>query len=192
MNPIEVTFYARTGYSYSDEPASDAVIDMNEHWNMPSTIQSLNPENIPNNALKVWLSNSDLHRVDYIKLTDTVTHQRWYYFVVGHQNPNGEVVWLNVLQDSFATVGLQNISFFGNITRRSLSNAEKLTYEILPEPWAPHRPLKTRRIILDFNVNKSPQLPSHISHAGSDVEELLVETEGLLQIGVQGLGTFVG
>lgn len=160
-NPIEITFYARTGYTPSDEPASDSVIDLNEHWTSPDLIKEYDAGHLP--QIKVKLTDEELHIVDYIKATDTVTKERWYYFVAGHNRHNAHVVTLMLMVDNFASIGLQSMSFFGNISRRSLSATEKANYPLLPEPWAPRRPLQIRRLIVDLNVNKSIVIPSHIS-----------------------------
>ncbi len=66
---VRVTFYAQTGYNLSDEPASDTVIDMNDHWDMSRIIKEYDPGNRNNVDLKVELSDADSRRVDYIKLS---------------------------------------------------------------------------------------------------------------------------
>lgn len=175
VNPLELTYYARTGYNPSDEPISDAVIDLNEHWTASLPLKEYDPSSLQ--EIKVKLSDDDLHRVDYLKIRDTVTNERWYYYVVEHKRYNENVVALRIVMDSFATVGINNISFFGNVTRRSLSASERTNYPLLPEPWAPRRPLKTRRIIIDLNVNKTIKTPSHISTEFSEEETKISDTE---------------
>jgi hypothetical protein len=128
---------------------------------MPSTI-SIKQDPAAVKQIKVELQAQEIETVDYVKLTDTTTGERWYYYVMDNELPNGVVAYLAVMLDSFATVGLGNISFFGNISRRSLSKAESNNYQRLPEPWAPRRPLKSRRIILNMNVGKQAKIPSHI------------------------------
>ena|GEM_PF-3885649 len=160
-NTLEITYYERTGYNPSDEPANDAVINLNAHWTAPPLLKDYDPRSIQN--LKVRLSDDDLRKIDFVKIRDVDTNERWYYYVTGHQRVNGLVVHLGVALDAFATVGLDNISFFGNVARRSLSASERATYPLLPEPWAPRRPLLTRRMIIDLNVNKNILLPSHVS-----------------------------
>jgi hypothetical protein len=162
VREVQVTFYKFTGYSPNDEPANDSVINQNEHWAMPSLI-SVKEEPARVSRIKVDLPGETAKQVDYIKLQDTKTGERWYYFILNGEYVNGVVSYLNLLIDNFATVGLSNIAFFGNISRRSLSQAETGSYPRLPEPWAPRRPLKARRIILDLNVNKVVRIPSHIS-----------------------------
>ncbi|MCL2517609.1 MAG: hypothetical protein FWF15_03500 [Oscillospiraceae bacterium] len=161
INPLEITYYEYTGYSYSDEPANDNVINQNTHWTAPLLIKEFDASHLQ--AIKVNLTDDDLHKIDYLKITDTVTGERWYYFVAGHERFNSSVVNLRIVIDNFASVGLENISFFGNVARRSLSTAESANYPQLPEPWAPRRPLKTRKMIIDLNTNKKIVIPSHIS-----------------------------
>lgn len=162
INPLQITYYIRTGYSPSDEPASDAVVELNESFTAPLQLKEYEPGHI--NVLRVQLSDEELHVIDYLKITDTVTNERWYYFVTGaSRRLNEKTVEIGIMLDAFATVGLENISFFGNVARRSLSASERLNYPLLPEPWAPRRPLKTRRLVLDLNVNKTVKIPSHIS-----------------------------
>ncbi len=176
---VQVTFYAYTGYSFSDEPASDAVIDLNEHWAMPAAIVMHDPAHKTTAQIKVEMTDTDLQRVDYIKLSEN--GQRWYYFVANHQRVNAKVAVLNLVQDSFATVGMSNIGFFGNVTRRSLTPDEATRYALLPEPWAPRRPLLTRRVIVDLNVNKVARIPSHIA---LNFEETATVEEETAVIGV--------
>ncbi len=172
---VEVTYYARTGYSLSDEPESDAVIDLNEHWTDPIEIKEADISNLTD--IKVNLTDEELDTVDYIKLSDVTNNEKRYYFVVGHRRVNEKTVYLNIVLDAFASVGLNNIAFFGNIIRRSLSAAERANYPLLAEPWAPKRPLKTRRIILDLNVNKAVKLPSHISTQFEEELTTIEDTE---------------
>ena len=161
VNPLEITYYARTGYNPSDEPANDAVINLNENWTAPLLLKEYTPCSLQ--EIKLDLTDDDLHKVDFLKIRDTVTDERWYYYVAGHKRLNEQVVVVRVILDAFATVGSDNISFFGNVTRRSLSAAERTGYQLLAEPWAPRRPLKVRRMILDLNVDKTIKIPSHIS-----------------------------
>ena len=161
VNPLELTYYLRTGYNPSDEPADDAVIEQNEHWTSPMLLKEYDPEKL--STIKVRLTDEQLKPIDYLKIRDTITGKRYYYYVVNHARLNESVAAIHIALDPFATVGLSNISFFGNVTRRSLSDAEKENYSLLPEPWAPRRPLKTRRVVIDLNVNKTVTIPSHIS-----------------------------
>ena len=39
VNPLELTYYLRTGYNPSDAPADDAVIEQNEHWTSPMLLK---------------------------------------------------------------------------------------------------------------------------------------------------------
>lgn len=179
VNPLEITYYAHTGYNPSDEPASDAVINLNEHWTASLHLKEYNPSGLQ--TINVHLTDDELHRVDFLKIRDTVTNERWFYYVAGHKRLNGQVVALRVILDAFATVGLNNISFFGNIVRRNLSSAEKTKYPLLPEPWAPRRPLKTRRVIIDLNVNKTIKIPSHISTLFEE-SVTSIENEQIIQV----------
>ena len=173
-NPLELTFYARTGYSPNDEPASDAVIDANAHWTSPLRLQEYDPAKLE--AINVEITDGQLRPVDYLKITDTVTGERYYYYILTHKRINGKVVNIRVALDAFASVGLANIAFYGNITRRSLSQEEAEQYPRLAEPWAPKRPLKTRRIIIDVNTNKTVQIPTHISTTFEDDDtEIAIE-----------------
>lgn len=172
---IEVTYYIRTGYSLSDEPASDTVIDLNTHWTDPLEIKETDISNLT--EIKVNLTDDELDSVDYIKLSYSQGKERRYFFVVGHRRINERTVYLSILLDAFASVGLNNIAFFGNIIRRSLSAAEKVNYPLLAEPWAPRRPLKTRRIILDLNTNKTICLPSHISTEFEEETTIIEDVE---------------
>lgn len=166
VNPLRLTFYKSTGYSPNDEPASDAIIDANEHFDSPLLLKEYQPLKL--NALKVKISDEDIESADYLKITDTVTGERFYYYIVNDQRINEAVVLVQVRLDAFATVGLSNISFYGNIMRRTLSASEAADYPLLPEPWTPRRPLVTRRMIVDLNTNKTAVLPSHI---GTTFEE---------------------
>ena len=172
---VEVTYYARTGYSLADEPQSDEIIDLNEHWTDPLEIKETDISNLTD--VKVSLTDDELDVVDYIKLSDAQTNERRYYFVIGHRRVNEKTVYLNIVLDAFASVGLSNIAFFGNIIRRSLSPAERATYPLLAEPWAPKRPLKTRRVIIDLNTNKAVKLPSHISTQFEEEVTTIEDTE---------------
>ncbi len=67
---VQVTFYARTGYSFSDEPASDTVINLNEHWDMSQAVVMHDPANKTRTQIKVEITDEDLSRVDYIKLSE--------------------------------------------------------------------------------------------------------------------------
>jgi hypothetical protein len=161
---IQVTFYQHTGYSVANEPASDAVINLNTKIVMPVNIRVKNPWKL--DQVKVEIDADTLQGVDFIKLS--ATEGRWYYYVLGYESKNEVTTILNVALDSFATVGLSNISFFGNIVRRSLSAAEAQDYPLLAEPWTPKRPLLSRRLILDLNVNKTEVIPSRISTVFED------------------------
>lgn len=161
---IQVTFYKNTGYSFANEPASDSVVNMNETVVMSASIREKNPWKL--DKITVQVSESNVIGIDYIKVE--AAQGRWYYYVLGHESPNDNAVIFAVSLDYFATVGLSNINFFGNIVRRSLSASEALNYPLLPEPWAPRRPLKTRRVLLDLNVNKSERLPSRITTVFED------------------------
>lgn len=161
VNPLEITYYMNTGFSPSDEPDGDAVIEQNISITDRLQLVEYDPSNI--RSIKVVLTDVELHQIDFLKIRDTVTNERWYYYVLRHQRINEKVVMLEILIDAFATVGLTNISFFGNIIRRSLSVSERQNYPLLPEPWAPRRPLKVRRMVIDLNVNKSIRIPSHIT-----------------------------
>lgn len=161
INPLQCTFYRFTGYNPNDEPASDSVIEQNQHFDMPLYIKEYEPRKLQ--QIKITISDADLETVDYLKITDTVTGERFYFYLVNHQRVNEKVVVINVSLDAFATVGLSQISFYGNISRRSLSESERENYPLLPEPWAPRRPLKTRRVIVDLNTNKTIKIPTHIS-----------------------------
>lgn len=173
-NPLELTFYARTGYSPNDEPASDAVIDANAHWTSPLRLQEYDPAKLE--AINVEITDGQLRPVDYLKITDTVTGERYYYYILTHKRINGKVVNIRVALDAFASVGLANIAFYGNITRRSLSQEEAEQYPRLAEPWAPKRPLKTRRVIIDVNTNKTVQIPAHIATSFEDDDtEIAIE-----------------
>ena len=118
-----------------------------------------------------------METVDYLKITDTVTNERFYFYVLNHVRLNEKVVVINIRLDAFATVGLENISFFGNISRRSLSAAESNNYPRLPEPWVPRRPLKVRRIIIDVNTGKTVRIPTHISTTFEESETEITDTE---------------
>ncbi len=191
VNPLRVTFYKRTGYSMSDEPASDAVIEQNEHFDMNKNLVEYDASNRSQQAIKVEASDDDLLLIDYVKFTDMVTRDRWYYYVTGHKRINDKVVYLQLLLDSFATSGLDNIRFFGNVVRRSLSRSEASQYAILPEPWAPRRPLKMRRIVIDVNTNKVAKLPSHISINFEEEASVFEKTEKIdVPTSVLGLATF--
>lgn len=175
INPLKITFYRFTGYSPNDEPANDSVIDANAHWDMPVYIKEYNPHKLT--QIKVQINDSDMETVDYLKITDTVTNERFYFYVLNHVRLNEKVVVINIRLDAFATVGLENISFFGNISRRSLSAAESNNYPRLPEPWAPRRPLKVRRIIIDVNTGKTVRIPTHISTTFEESETEITDTE---------------
>lgn len=175
INPLKITFYRFTGYSPNDEPANDSVIDANAHWDMPVYIKEYDPHKLT--QIKVQINDSDMETVDYLKITDTVTNERFYYYVLNHVRLNEKVVVINIRLDAFATVGLENISFFGNISRRSLSAAESNNYPRLPEPWAPRRPLKVRRIIIDVNTGKTVRIPTHISTTFEESETEITDTE---------------
>ena len=175
INPLKITFYRFTGYSPNDEPANDSVIDANAHWDMPVYIKEYDPHKLT--QIKVQINDSDMETVDYLKITDTVTNERFYYYVLNHVRLNEKVVVVNIRLDAFATVGLENISFFGNISRRSLSAAESNNYPRLPEPWAPRRPLKVRRIIIDVNTGKTVRIPTHISTTFEESETEITDTE---------------
>lgn len=175
INPLKITFYRFTGYSPNDEPANDSVIDSNAHWDMPVYIKEYNPHKLT--QIKVQINDSDMETVDYLKITDTVTNERFYFYVLNHVRLNEKVVVINIRLDAFATVGLENISFFGNISRRSLSAAESNNYPRLPEPWAPRRPLKVRRIIIDVNTGKTVRIPTHISTTFEESETEITDTE---------------
>lgn len=175
INPLKITFYRFTGYSPNDEPANDSVIDLNAHWDMPVYIKEYNPHKLT--QIKVQINDSDMETVDYLKITDTVTNERFYFYVLNHVRLNEKVVVINIRLDAFATVGLENISFFGNISRRSLSAAESNNYPRLPEPWAPRRPLKVRRIIIDVNTGKTVRIPTHISTTFEESETEITDTE---------------
>ncbi len=183
---VELTYYEYTGYNMSDEPASDAVINQNAHWTATVELKEYDPGNLQ--QLKTNLNDDEVRRVDYIKVTSD-SGERWYYFVVGHQRINNAVVLLRIVLDAFATVGLSNISFFGNVSRRSLSPQEATDYPLLPEPWAPRRPLKTRRLIIDLNINKTPRIPSHISNAFEE-ETTHIEHEPPVKINVPNSAAF--
>lgn len=189
IGPVEFTYYLRTGYSFSDEPASDAVIEMNEHW--AAQLQTKEYDAGRLGQINVQLTDDELREIDYLKARSVVSGERFYYFVAGYVRRNEKTVTLNLVRDNFASVGLINLSFYGNVTRRSLSASEKANYPLLPEPWAPRRPLKTRRMILDVNVNKTIVLPSHIS---TQFEESSTEIEKTETIDVPnsllGLTTF--
>ena len=175
INPLELTFYQYTGYSPNDEPASDAVINANAHFVMAIEIKEYEP--IKLTQIKVSLSDAQIEPSDYLKITDTVTGARWYYYIVNHVRINEKVVVLQIRLDAFATVGLGNISFYGNITRRTLSADERENYPLLPEPWAPRRPLRTRRLILDFNTNKQARIPAHIDTVFEEGVTAIEKTE---------------
>ena len=160
VNPLKLTFYQFTGYSPNDEPASDAVVGQNPHFDMPLEIKEYEPLKLT--QIKASLTDAQIESSDYLKITDTVTQKRWYYYILNNIRINEKVVALQIHLDAFATVGLANISFYGNISRRSLSEAEKEAYPLLPEPWAPRRPLRTRRLIIDLNTNKQARIPAHI------------------------------
>ena len=161
INPLELTFYNYTGYNPNDEPASDSVIEQNSKWTWPLTIKEYDPVKL--NQIKVHASDEQLKAADFLKIRDTISGKRYYYYIVNHARVNTNTVVINIILDAFATVGLGNISFFGNILRRSLSKSESENYPLLPEPWAPRRPLKVRRMIIDLNQNKTIRIPSHIS-----------------------------
>lgn len=175
INPLKITFYRFTGYSPNDEPANDSVIASNAHWDMPVYIKEYNPHKLT--QIKVQINDSDMETVDYLKITDTVTNERFYFYVLNHVRLNEKVVVINIRLDAFATVGLENIAFFGNISRRSLSAAESNNYPRLPEPWAPRRPLKVRRIIIDVNTGKTVRIPTHISTTFEESETEITDTE---------------
>ncbi len=61
------------------------------------------------------------------------------------------------------------MQFMGMIARRSLSAGEAQDFPRLPEPFAPRRPLMTRRIIIDTNTNKQVRIPSHITTTFEEV-----------------------
>lgn len=175
INPLKITFYRFTGYSPNDEPANDAVIDQNAHFDMPVYIKEYDPHKLT--QIKVQITDADMETVDYLKITDTVTNERFYFYVLNHIRLNEKVVVINIRLDAFATVGLDNISFFGNISRRSLSAAESNDYPRLPEPWTPRRPLKVRRIIVDVNTGKTVKIPTHISTTFEESETEITDTE---------------
>lgn len=182
INALEITFYARTGYSMNDEPASDAVIELNEHWTMPLLLKEYDPHTLQ--EILVQLDDNTLKITDYIKIRDTVTNERFFFYILAHKRRNEKVVALRIQLDAFATVGLANIQFFGNITRRNLSTAEALNYPLLPEPWAPRRPLKTRRLIIDVNTNKTLRIPSHISTNFQEDETVIEHPDNPITIEV--------
>lgn len=161
IHPLELTYYEYTGYNPNDEPASDAVIDTNPHWTSPLYLKEYDPITLTN--IRVQVTDDELKLVDYLKIRDTITNERFYYYILNHVRANERVAVISIALDAFATVGLANLSFFGNITRRSLSAAERDDYPLLPEPWAPRRPLKVRRLVIDLNQNKTIRIPSHIS-----------------------------
>lgn len=159
----EITLYQYTGYSPNDEPESDSVIELNTRYVVPVTIaDKVHPTQL--RTLRIPLTRDRAESFDFCKVTDTASGQRWYFYVMGVAHSyNFKVQEIAVVIDWFATVGLANIQFLGNIVRRSLSGAEAENYPLVAEPWAPRRPLKVRRIVLDFNVNKTARLPSHVS-----------------------------
>lgn len=175
IHPLELTYYLYTGYNPNDEPASDAVIDANEHFTSPLHLKEYDPVKL--NAIHVQLTDDALKAADYLKIRDTVTEERYYYYILNHVRINERVAAINIALDAFATVGLANLTFYGNITRRSLSAAERENYPILPEPWAPRRPLRVRRLILDVNQNKTVRIPSHISTSFEEEETEIENTE---------------
>lgn len=176
-NALELTFYAYTGYSFSDEPASDSVIDQNSHWVMPERIYERDPV-ASLRLTRVNITNLQAQAFDYLKIRDTVTNERWYFFIAANRRLNEKVIEIGIVLDNFATVGLSNITFMGNIIRRSLSGSEALEYPLLAEPWAPRRPLKTRRRIIDLNVNKQARVPAHIGMSFEEEETTIVPEPG--------------
>lgn len=175
VNPLKLTFYKFTGYNPNDEPASEAVIESNAHFDLPLLLKEYEP--IKLSAIKVSLTDAEIEPCDYLKITDIITGERFYYYIVNNSRINEKVIIITVRLDAFATVGLENISFLGSIARRSLSAAERENYPRLPEPWAPRRPLKTRRVVIDLNVGKVIRIPSHISTTFEEEETEIEESE---------------
>ena len=46
INPLKCTFYRFTGYNPNDEPASDSVIEQNQHFDMSLYIKEYEPQKL--------------------------------------------------------------------------------------------------------------------------------------------------
>ncbi len=182
VHDCQITFYNYTGYSPIDEPASDAVINQNSNWTMPFTIKERDPSRL--RSIRVKITQEQLLATDYVKVTSINGGGRWYYYVLNNVIYNEGATEIGLALDAFATVGLANIQFAGMIARRSLTEGEADNFPLLPEPFAPRRPLLTRRIIIDTNTNKRVRIPSHITTTFEEVTTHIEHPENPLTIDV--------
>lgn len=174
---VKVTLYQHTGYTFNDEPSSDAVIELNNKLVLHDDYNYNTPDNL--NIIKVNIDENTAKSTDYVKIYNNDNGNRYYYFKIGHQKINNMVYNLGLRLDYVATVGLSNINFYGNIIRRSLSKEESNNYPLLAEPWTPRRPLKVRTIVVDVNSEKQLRIPSHISNNFETDGTTINKTEGI-------------
>lgn len=173
MSRVQFTFYQYTGFTLNDEPESVSVIQSYPRYSDNRFYNQYTAEKL--NVIKVEIPDEVIVSSDFLEAYDLDTLNVYYYYILGHQRINKQVVAVSLRMDYIATVGLNNIAFFGNIIRRSLTSQEALDYPRIPEPWAPKRPLKVRRLVIDVNENKQLRIPSHIDTSFEETSTVINE-----------------